>query len=61
MATIEAWLDKGLARGEFWALSAVEKPQHSCASARGFSRQVAVWYWLLNGRVRRKGWAEKPM
>lgn len=58
MATIEAWLDKGLARVILGTV-AVENPDLVRESARAFPNQVAVGIDARNGRVATKGWAEE--
>ncbi|WP_417587046.1 1-(5-phosphoribosyl)-5-[(5-phosphoribosylamino)methylideneamino]imidazole-4-carboxamide isomerase [Pararhodobacter oceanensis] len=57
MATIEAWLDKGLRRVILGTV-AVENPQLVKDAARAFPGQVAVGIDARNGRVATKGWAE---
>lgn len=56
MATIEAWLDKGLARVILGTV-AVENPALVRDAARAFPGQVAVGIDARNGRVATKGWA----
>tara|TARA_R110000787_G_scaffold43005_2_gene105513 strand:- start:815 stop:1573 length:759 start_codon:yes stop_codon:yes gene_type:complete len=56
MATIERWLDKGLARVILGTV-AVENPDLVRAAARTFPGQVAVGIDARNGRVATKGWA----
>lgn len=56
MATIEGWLDKGLARVILGTV-AVENPDLVRAAARAFPGQVAVGIDARNGRVATKGWA----
>lgn len=56
MATIEAWLDKGLTR-VILGTAAVENPQLVRQAARAFPGQVAVGIDARNGRVATKGWA----
>ena len=56
MATIERWLDKGLARVILGTI-AVENPDLVRAAARVFPGQVAVGIDARNGRVATKGWA----
>jgi len=56
MATIEAWLDKGLARVILGTI-AVENPDLVREAARAFPNQVAVGIDARNGRVATKGWA----
>jgi len=58
MATIERWLDKGLARVILGTV-AVENPDLVRAAARAFPGQVAVGIDARNGRVATKGWAEE--
>ncbi|NDV00159.1 1-(5-phosphoribosyl)-5-[(5-phosphoribosylamino)methylideneamino]imidazole-4-carboxamide isomerase [Pseudoroseicyclus tamaricis] len=58
MATIEAWLDKGLARVILGTV-AVEEPQLVREAARAFPGQVAVGIDARGGRVATKGWAEE--
>ncbi|MBA98774.1 MAG: 1-(5-phosphoribosyl)-5-[(5-phosphoribosylamino)methylideneamino]imidazole-4-carboxamide isomerase [Sulfitobacter sp.] len=58
MATIEAWLDKGLARVILGTV-AVEDPGLVREAARAFPNQVAVGIDARNGRVATKGWAEE--
>ena len=58
MATIERWLDKGLARVILGTV-AVENPDLVRAAARAFPGQVAVGIDARDGRVATKGWAEE--
>jgi len=58
MATIEAWLTKGLARVILGTV-AVENPDLVRQAARAFPGQVAVGIDARNGRVATKGWAEE--
>ncbi|MHA6346525.1 1-(5-phosphoribosyl)-5-[(5-phosphoribosylamino)methylideneamino]imidazole-4-carboxamide isomerase [Roseivivax sp. CAU 1761] len=58
MATIEAWLDKGLARVILGTV-AVENPDLVREAARAFPGQVAVGIDARKGRVATKGWAEE--
>ncbi|MFK7835313.1 MAG: 1-(5-phosphoribosyl)-5-[(5-phosphoribosylamino)methylideneamino]imidazole-4-carboxamide isomerase [Sulfitobacter sp.] len=58
MATIERWLDKGLARVILGTV-AVENPDLVREAARSFPGQVAVGIDARNGRVATKGWAEE--
>lgn len=58
MATIEAWLDKGLTRVILGTV-AVGNPDLVREAARAFPNQVAVGIDARNGRVATKGWAEK--
>ncbi|MCE5972668.1 1-(5-phosphoribosyl)-5-[(5-phosphoribosylamino)methylideneamino]imidazole-4-carboxamide isomerase [Sinirhodobacter sp. WL0062] len=58
MATIERWLDKGLARVILGTV-AVENPTLVREAARAFPNQVAVGIDARNGRVATKGWAEE--
>jgi len=56
MATIESWLDKGLARVILGTV-AVEDPDLVRRAARAFPGQVAVGIDARAGRVATKGWA----
>ena len=56
MATIEAWLAKGLAR-VILGTAAVENPRLVRQAARAFPGQVAVGIDARKGRVATKGWA----
>ncbi|MEO0401437.1 MAG: 1-(5-phosphoribosyl)-5-[(5-phosphoribosylamino)methylideneamino]imidazole-4-carboxamide isomerase [Pseudomonadota bacterium] len=56
MATIEAWLDKGLRRVILGTV-AVEDPDLVRAAARAFPDQVAVGIDARGGMVATKGWA----
>jgi phosphoribosylformimino-5-aminoimidazole carboxamide ribotide isomerase len=56
MATIEAWLSKGLARVILGTV-AVENPGLVREAARAFPGQVAVGIDARKGRVATKGWA----
>ena len=56
MATIEAWLSKGLARVILGTV-AVENPALVREAARAFPGQVAVGIDARKGRVATKGWA----
>lgn len=56
MATIEAWLDKGLSRVILGTV-AVENPELVREAASAFPNQVAVGIDARNGRVATKGWA----
>ncbi|MFX0541407.1 1-(5-phosphoribosyl)-5-[(5-phosphoribosylamino)methylideneamino]imidazole-4-carboxamide isomerase [Roseovarius sp. S4756] len=58
MATIEAWLSKGLARVILGTV-AVENPALVREAAKAFPGQVAVGIDARNGRVATKGWAEE--
>ena len=58
MATIEAWLSKGLARVILGTV-AVENPALVREAARAFPGQVAVGIDARNGLVATKGWAEE--
>ncbi|MEM9872618.1 MAG: 1-(5-phosphoribosyl)-5-[(5-phosphoribosylamino)methylideneamino]imidazole-4-carboxamide isomerase [Pseudomonadota bacterium] len=58
MATIEGWLDKGLARVILGTV-AVENPELVREAARAFPGQVAVGIDARGGRVATKGWAEE--
>lgn len=57
MATIETWLDKGLARVILGTV-AVENPSLVREAARAFPGQVAVGIDARNGMVATQGWAE---
>jgi len=57
MATIERWLDKGLARVILGTV-AVEDPDLVRAAAKAFPGKVAVGLDARNGRVATRGWAE---
>ncbi len=57
MATIEGWLDKGLARVILGTV-AVENPDLVRAAARAFPGKVAVGIDARGGKVATKGWAE---
>ncbi|WP_397543561.1 1-(5-phosphoribosyl)-5-[(5-phosphoribosylamino)methylideneamino]imidazole-4-carboxamide isomerase [Roseovarius salis] len=57
MATIEHWLDKGLARVILGTV-AVEDPRLVHEAARAFPGQVAVGIDARGGRVATRGWAE---
>ncbi|KPQ04786.1 MAG: phosphoribosylformimino-5-aminoimidazole carboxamide ribotide isomerase HisA [Rhodobacteraceae bacterium HLUCCA12] len=56
MATIEAWLDKGLARVILGTV-AVEDPALVREAARAFPGQIAVGIDARDGRVATRGWA----
>lgn len=56
MATIESWLDKGLARVILGTV-AVENPDLVREAARAFPGKVAVGIDARDGRVATKGWA----
>lgn len=56
MATIERWLDKGLARVILGTV-AVEDPDLVREAARAFPGKVAVGIDARNGKVATKGWA----
>ena len=56
MATIERWLENGLARVILGTV-AVENPDLVRTAARAFPGQVAVGIDARNGRVATKGWA----
>ena len=56
MATIESWLDKGLARVILGTV-AVEDPDLVRTAARAFPGQVAVGLDARKGRVATRGWA----
>ncbi len=58
MATIERWLERGLARVILGTV-AVENPDLVRDAARAFPGQVAVGIDARNGRVATKGWAEE--
>lgn len=58
MATIENWLDKGLARVILGTV-AVEQPDLVREAARAFPGHVAVGIDARNGKVATKGWAEE--
>lgn len=58
MATIERWLDKGLARVILGTV-AVENPALVREAAEKYPNQVAVGIDARNGRVATKGWAEE--
>ena len=58
MATIERWLDKGLARVILGTV-AVENPDLVREAARAFPGQVAVGLDARNGYVATRGWAEE--
>lgn len=58
MATIEAWLEQGLARVILGTV-AVENPALVRDAARAFPGQIAVGIDARNGRVATKGWAEE--
>ena len=58
MATIERWLDKGLARVILGTV-AVENPDLVREAARAFPGKVAVGIDARGGKVATKGWAEE--
>lgn len=58
MATIERWLDKGLARVILGTV-AVENPDLVRQAARAFPGQIAVGVDARKGRVATRGWAEE--
>ncbi len=58
MATIERWLDAGLARVILGTV-AVEEPELVREAARAFPGQVAVGIDARAGRVATRGWAEE--
>ena len=58
MATIERWLDRGLARVILGTV-AVENPDLVREAAKAFPGQVAVGLDARNGRVATRGWAEE--
>ncbi|KFI27282.1 1-(5-phosphoribosyl)-5-[(5-phosphoribosylamino)methylideneamino] imidazole-4-carboxamide isomerase [Haematobacter missouriensis] len=58
MATIERWLDRGLARVILGTV-AVEKPELVREAARAFPGKIAVGIDARGGRVATRGWAEE--
>ena len=58
MATIERWIDKGLARVILGTV-AVENPALVREAARAFPDRIAVGIDARNGRVATKGWANE--
>ncbi|UWR04087.1 1-(5-phosphoribosyl)-5-[(5-phosphoribosylamino)methylideneamino]imidazole-4-carboxamide isomerase [Ruegeria conchae] len=58
MATIEAWIEKGLARVILGTV-AVENPDLVRDAAKAFPGKVAVGIDARNGMVATKGWAEE--
>lgn len=58
MATIETWLDKGVARVILGTV-AVEDPDLVHAAAKAFPGQVAVGLDARGGRIATRGWAEE--
>lgn len=58
MKTIEAWIEKGLARVILGTV-AVENPDLVREAAREFPGKVAVGLDARNGRVATRGWAEE--
>ncbi|MEP3347908.1 MAG: 1-(5-phosphoribosyl)-5-[(5-phosphoribosylamino)methylideneamino]imidazole-4-carboxamide isomerase [Litoreibacter sp.] len=58
MATIERWLNKGLARVILGTV-AVENPDLVREAARAFPGQVAIGLDARNGMVATRGWAEE--
>ena len=58
MATIEGWLDKGIARVILGTV-AVEDPGLVREAARAFPGRIAVGLDARNGRVATRGWAEE--
>ncbi len=58
MATIERWIDKGLARVILGTV-AVENPELVREAARAFPGKVAVGLDARDGRVATRGWAEE--
>ncbi len=58
MATIEAWIEKGLARVILGTV-AVENPALVREAARAFPGKVAVGIDARGGKVATKGWAEE--
>jgi phosphoribosylformimino-5-aminoimidazole carboxamide ribotide isomerase len=58
MATIEMWLERGLARVILGTV-AVENPELVREAARSFPGQIAVGIDARGGKVATKGWAEE--
>lgn len=58
MATIEAWIEKGIARVILGTV-AVENPDLVRKAARAFPNKVAVGLDAREGRVATRGWAEE--
>ncbi|QXT41231.1 1-(5-phosphoribosyl)-5-[(5-phosphoribosylamino)methylideneamino]imidazole-4-carboxamide isomerase [Gymnodinialimonas ceratoperidinii] len=58
MATIETWLEKGIAR-VILGTAAVEDPDLVREAARSFPGKIAVGIDARKGRVATKGWAEE--
>ena len=58
MATIEAWVDKGLARVILGTV-AVENPDLVREAAKAFPGQVAVGLDARGGKIATRGWAEE--
>ena len=58
MATIEGWLDKGLARVILGTV-AVEQPELVREAAKTFPGQVAIGLDARNGMIATRGWAEE--
>ena len=58
MATIERWLDKGLARVILGTV-AVEQPELVREAAKTFPGQVAIGLDARNGMIATRGWAEE--
>ena len=58
LATIERWIDKGLARVILGTV-AVENPDLVCEAAKEFPGKVAVGLDARNGFVATRGWAEE--
>jgi phosphoribosylformimino-5-aminoimidazole carboxamide ribotide isomerase len=58
MATIEAWISKGLARVILGTV-AVENPDLVREASRAFPGKIAVGLDARNGRVATRGWAEE--
>jgi len=58
MATIEAWLNKGIARVILGTV-AVENPELVHEAAAAFPGRIAVGLDARNGRVATRGWAEE--
>lgn len=58
MATIESWIDKGLARVILGTV-AVEQPELVREAAQAFPGKIAVGIDARGGKVATKGWAEE--
>ena len=58
LATIEMWLEKGLAR-VILGTAAVEDPKMVQDAAKAFPDQIAVGIDARDGKVATKGWAER--